>query len=192
MKKIILTITIAVLVFMLPHVASAQVGIMGNFNNASNSSQAEQQKTLDNVTNALLKTQNVSSIDQLTCSNISQDEFEKVGDAWMGVMAGNEQNHSAMEQRMGGEGSQNLKQAHIQMGESYLGCANGQQNNWMSMMNGYQNARGGGFPMMGYGYGGMMNGGFGWGFGWVALLFWIVAFIDLVLLGVFLWKKIKK
>jgi len=192
MKKLFLITTIAVLVLMLPQLTYAQVGMMGNFNNASSSSLADQQKNLDNVANSVLKSQNVSSINQLNCSKVSQDQFEKVGDAWMGVMAGSEQNHSAMEQRMGGEGSQTLKQAHIQMGENYLSCSNDQQNNWMPMMNGYQNAKGGGFPMMGYGYGGMMNEGFGWGFGWVAFLFWIVAFIDLILLGVFLWKRIRK
>jgi len=43
--------------------------------------------------------------------------------------------------------------------------------------------------MMGYGnYGSMMNGGFGiFGF-----LFYIIVLIDLILLGVFLWKKIQK
>jgi hypothetical protein len=43
----------------------------------------------------------------------------------------------------------------------------------------------------GYGYGSMMNG-FGWGFGLVGFLFWLVVFIDLVLFGIFLWKKISK
>ena len=192
MKKIFFITAIAVLVLMLPQLTYAQMGMMGGYNNASGSSVAEQQQNLDNETNAVLKSQNVNAINQLDCSKVSQDQLEKVGDAWMGVMAGNETNHSAMEQRMGGEGSQAVKQSHIQMGENYLGCANSQQNNWMPMMNGYQNARGGGFPMMGYGYGGMMNGGLGWGFGIGAFLFWIIAFIDLILLGIFLWKKIRK
>lgn len=188
MKKLFLIIAITVLGRLLPQVTYAQMGMMGNNNNASSSSFVYQQKTLDNETNAVLKSQNVSSINQLNCLKVTQDQFEKVGDAWMGVMAGSEQTHSAMEQRMGGEGSQTLKQAHIQMGENYLGCSKGQQNNWMPMMYG----RGDGFPMMGYGYAGRMNGGYGWGFGWIAFLFWIVAFIDLILLGVFLLAKLRK
>jgi uncharacterized membrane protein len=44
--------------------------------------------------------------------------------------------------------------------------------------------------MMGYGYnyGGMMGGG-AYGFG---LLTWLIVMVDLVLVGVWLWKQIKK
>ena len=43
--------------------------------------------------------------------------------------------------------------------------------------------------MMGYGgFGNMM----GQGFGILASALWIVVFIDLVLLGIWLWKKIQK
>lgn len=39
-----------------------------------------------------------------------------------------------------------------------------------------------------YGYGSMMSGGF-WPF---SLLTWLVVFVDLVLLGVFLWQRVAK
>lgn len=44
--------------------------------------------------------------------------------------------------------------------------------------------------MMGwnYGYTGMMSGGF-WFFG---SLLWIVIFVDFILLGLWLWKQLKK
>ena len=38
----------------------------------------------------------------------------------------------------------------------------------------------------------MLNGNLGYGMGIVASIFWLVIFIDLVLLGIFLWKKIAK
>ena len=42
--------------------------------------------------------------------------------------------------------------------------------------------------MMGYGnFGGMMGG-----FGFLGVIFWIVLLIDLILLGVWLWKQIQK
>lgn len=43
--------------------------------------------------------------------------------------------------------------------------------------------------MMGYGWNNMM-GGWG-GFGLLVSLFWIVLFVDLILLGIWLWKKIR-
>jgi len=46
---------------------------------------------------------------------------------------------------------------------------------------------------MGFGaYRGMMDwGGFGW-FGFFVTLFWAVILVDLVLLGMWLWKQIQK
>lgn len=41
--------------------------------------------------------------------------------------------------------------------------------------------------MMGWGYGNMMSG-----FGFLGSLFWIVILIDLILLGIWLWKQINK
>jgi len=41
---------------------------------------------------------------------------------------------------------------------------------------------------MGFGSYGMMNSGFGF----LASLFWLVIFIDFILLGVWLWKQINK
>ncbi len=44
----------------------------------------------------------------------------------------------------------------------------------------------------GYGYGMMGNWG-GWGaFGFFALAFWVVSFVDLVLLGLWLWRQLQR
>lgn len=190
-----------VLMFVTVQSARAQMGMMGSYyndENASSSSQAQQQsrQTLQNMVNDILKSQNVSSGNQLDCSKINKDTLEKLGDTWMDVVHPNENVHEAMDIMMGGEGSESLANAHIQMAKNYLGCGVNGSNFWMPMMFGLQSGIGGGeFPMMGwgnYGYGTMMNGGFGWGFGLLGLLFWIVVFVDLVLLGIFLWKKIQK
>lgn len=46
---------------------------------------------------------------------------------------------------------------------------------------------------MGWGNGNMMNWGQGAGFfGILVSIFWVVVLVDLVLLGVWLWKKIEK
>jgi len=44
---------------------------------------------------------------------------------------------------------------------------------------------------MGWGYSNMMNWGQG-GFGLLGFTFWIIILIDLILLGVWLWKQIGK
>ena len=48
--------------------------------------------------------------------------------------------------------------------------------------------------MMNWGYGNMMDwnqNGFGW-FGFFGFAFWIIILVDLILVGVWLWKKIQK
>ncbi len=224
MKKTIIILGIsALLIIAFPHFTFAQSGMMGNYYDANSSdsgsiTQIEQknQQTLQNMTNDLLKSQNVTSVSQINCAKIASDELVKLGDAWMDVEIPNQQAHQAMDNMLGGDGSQSLDAAHTQMALRYLGCnlnENGYNGgySWMPMMfGGYNNnagnnpennntdaTRGGEFGTMmgwggyGYGYGNMMNGGFGWGFAALGVIFWLVAFIDLILLGIFLWKKIK-
>lgn len=38
----------------------------------------------------------------------------------------------------------------------------------------------------------MMDGEAGWGFGIFPFFFWLVVFVDAVLLGIFLWRNIMK
>jgi len=40
----------------------------------------------------------------------------------------------------------------------------------------------------GYGYGGMMGGGFGI----LATILWLVILVDMILLGIWLWKQVTK
>ena len=134
-------------------------------------------QTLQTAVSTLLQKYKVSSIQNLDCNKVTNPDFEKFGDVVMGAMAGNEQSHSAMEKRMGGEGSQTLKNAHIKMGQRYLGCANGM--------------RGGVGHMMGYGYGrGMMGGGYNpWSL--LGLVTWLALLSFLITGTVFFWKQIK-
>ena len=47
--------------------------------------------------------------------------------------------------------------------------------------------------MMGFGYGAGMMGGLGAGtFGLLGFVVWIVVFVDLILLGAWLWKQLQK
>ena len=120
----------------------------------------------------------------------------------MGRMVGDshESMNTMMERMMGKEGEE---QMHVVMGKRLSGCdttaslpqgSAGFMPMMMNMMTGsafapqsFGETEGGVNPMMGYGN--MMGGG---GFGLLFSLFWIVILVDLILLGVWLWKKITK
>ena len=113
-------------------------------------------------------------IDQkIACQQVSQDQLEKVGDYYMEQMMPGAA-HENMEQILGGEGSESLRQAHIFMARRwYCGDAagygmmgmmfgNGYTQNYGSGMMGWANQNfNRGFSMMGnvFGYG--TNGNWG-------------------------------
>lgn len=176
MKKIIiLTIILSAAFIALPYLSFAD-------NNAS----------VEDVLSQIKQSQNVSQNRDLKCDKITDDQFEKLGDAVMDVMHPDERQHELMDQMMGGEGSAGLRTAHIMMGQRYLGCGAGVY----GMMGGYGGSMmGNDYGMMGSNgyYGGMMggNGFYGmmgdWGYagwlGWVIMaLFWIIIIAGTVVL----------
>ncbi len=201
MKKIssiLLIVGIAFLVF--PNSSFAQMGMMGGYAGQPTPSQSDLQEEQSMQDAGQKIYQNLQN-KKITCANLTPDDYEKLGEYYMGLSAGNTQNHVYWDQRiqemMGDAGD---TQMHIVWGERESRC---QSNAAIpsntpsfvtSMMGNY--SEGGVFPMMGlwggYGYQNMVNSGFGWGLGIVGFLFWLVLFVDLVLLGIFLWKKIKK
>lgn len=106
--------------------ASAQMGMMWNYGYVQESDSAGpmvvgSQELADQLS-AIYTSQGVSEREELDCSAIPDEQFEALGDAYMGVMHPNEQQHELMDQMMGGENSQTLSAAHINMGRAYLGC----------------------------------------------------------------------
>lgn len=100
---------------------------------------------------------------QVTCKDLLDDDFGALGEYYMGQMTGN--SHEAMNimmEQMMGKESE--EQMHVVMGKRLSGCG-----------------RGGGNLMMGLGWGGGLMS-----------LFWLVVFIDLVLVGIWLLKQIQK
>lgn len=120
---------------------------------------------------------------ELSCANLQNDDFEKIGEYLMeqsfgGNTAAHIQMNNTMKQMMGDQGEE---QMHIRLAKNATGClANGQGGVGNMMGNwGWQGS------MMGW------NGAFGV-FGFFAALFWLVSFIDLILLGIFLWQRIRR
>jgi hypothetical protein len=130
---------------------------------------------------------------QTTCEKLTDSDFEKIGEYSMSQMFGNNTSaHIAMNQRIKQmRGTTGEEQMHIQIGKSVTGCTTtSSQNN---------TPRGGVSPMMGgNGNGfGMMNGNYGFeggfsGFWIVAIIVHVIIIVDLILLGLWLWKQIKK
>lgn len=127
---------------------------------------------------------------QTTCSKLTDSDFEKIGEYVMSQMFGNNTSrHIAMNQRiqqMRGEAGE--EQMHIQIGKNATACSASSQKD---------KSIGGVFSMMGLNGYGMMNGNYGVGgafsgFWIAALVIHIIIIIDLILLGMWLWKQIQK
>ena len=91
----------------------------------------------ENILQEIYATQNVKDSKDLNCSQITNDQFEELGDAVMESIHPGEA-HEYMDRMMGGEGSESLRQAHINMGRSFLGCWSGYDSGPFMMMGGYQ------------------------------------------------------
>ncbi len=145
----------------------------------------EQAQTLDEILREILQRQNVESIRDIRCQDLTDDDFERLGEAVMSYMHPDTQEHEAMDEMMGGEGSESLRSAHIHMGKRFLGC---EQGVWgMGRM---------GMMMMG------PVGPMGWGAGsgsvgfwlWQGLMmaFWIGIVAVVVFGAIYLAKKVIK
>lgn len=110
---------------------------------------------------------------QLECKNLTDDNFEVLGEYFMGQMAGgsHEVMNNMMVRMMGEEGE---KQMHIAMGKRNSGCDTSF------------------IPMMGSGFSNMMGGWGGFGiFGWLfMLLFWLLVILGVVALIRYLAKSV--
>ncbi|MDO8460013.1 MAG: hypothetical protein Q7S74_02810 [Nanoarchaeota archaeon] len=86
---------------------------------------------------------------KIPCNQLNESQLEQIGDYFMEQMHPGEL-HKVMEERLGGEGSESLRQAHINMGKIFYCGESG------TMYSGMVNV------MMGRSYGmiggGMMNG----------------------------------
>ncbi len=134
---------------------------------------------------------------KISCNELSEDQLEILGDYYMEQMHPGEA-HEAMDEMMGGEGSESLRQIHINMGLSfYCGERGAMSGGMMNMMMGGTGMMDSKNMMMG-GTGMVssenMMGSFGnygiYGFfGWIFMILVIVA---LVLLIIWLIKQIQK
>jgi len=113
---------------------------------------------------------------EISCNNLSDAQLESIGDYYMEQMHSGEA-HEYMDGMMGGEGSESLKQVHINIAKRVY--CNENVGGMMGMMVGES--------MMGS-FGTSSTGEFSWGFGWI---FMVLVIIVLVLLIIWLIKQIQ-
>lgn len=200
MKNLFIILLAALTVFLTAPKGSFAQGMMGGYYGQPTPAQSDLQEE-QSMQNAGQKIYQNLQEKKLTCQNLTHDDFEKLGEYFMGQTAGSTQNHVYWDQRiqamMGENGD---TQMHVVWGQRGSGCLTNatlplNTPSFIRGMIGNQSgAEGGGFSMIGwggYGWNGMMNGNLGWGFGVVHIIFGLVILIDLILAGVWFWQQIR-
>ncbi|MGB4406369.1 MAG: SHOCT domain-containing protein [Sphaerochaeta sp.] len=154
-------------------------------------------RSADVIINEIKQTQGVGSITQIKSDQVSPALLEELGDAVMGLMIADEQQHEWMDEMMGGEGSEQLSSTHRWIAYNYL-QNDGTLGTWGSTMMGYGM---GGPGMMGnwnlnrqgnlnwpnsdwgYGPGSMMSWSGNW-WGWI-VIFILIVVIAVVIIALF-------
>jgi len=105
---------------------------------------------------------------QIICNELSYGNFGSLGEYYIGQMVGDTGRHAVMNQMMTAMlGETSEEKMHVVMGKRMSGC--------------YTGTKGGGNPMMGYGWNNMMGGWGGFGLGWVfMILFWALIILGVV------------
>jgi len=152
-----------------------------------------QNLSLNTVLDGILQSQGAASVSVIDCSKVTDTQLETLGDAYMGTMHPDANEHELIDNMMGGEGSAQLTASHIYMGSQYLGCYNGQRYNQGFGMMGGLNMMNGGFSSYPYtnmmGFNNMMLGSNIFSL-WNIIFFGLLLFLGvIVILGVVLMLK---
>lgn len=191
MKQIIFAFIL--FLFSLPVRISAQ-GMMGQFNATPSPDAASEQSTAQDEAKGKVIYDKLQS-NQTTCQKLTDDDFDVLGDYYMGQRLGSTATHAVMNTmmtRMMGEAGE--KQMHISLGKRLSGCDTSapisvQGSNFLPMMgldgmmggNGYNSSWG----MMGN-FGNNPMAFLGYGSGSAMMIFWLIVGI-LVIAAIVIW-----
>lgn len=169
MKKLLLIIILLLSLIVTSPVTFAQ-GVMGSPSSSIEDAAIQSQRQEEQEGKKFLDGLSRKTI---TCSQLKDADFEKMGEYFMGQTIGDTSRHIAMNdmmKRMMGERGE--AQMHIAWGKRDSGCdTSSQDTGFMQMMGG------GGNHMMGYG------GLGGFGLGWIfMIIFWVLIILGVVAL----------
>src|SRR3989344_9534378 len=159
-RTLLITITLFILL-VTPSIAFAQ-GMMGNWGSSPSSAISDDHTAREEAEGKEIREKLQAK--QTECKNLTNDDYQSLGEYFMGQSIGNTQRHAFMNQMMTNMmGEDGEKQMHIVMGKRLSSCdtkVSYPQNSWgiMPMMwmmaplrQGFVGQEGGGNPMMGYG-----------------------------------------
>src|SRR3989338_2799570 len=173
-RTLLITITLFILL-VTPSIAFAQ-GMIGNWGSSHSSAISDDHTAREEEEGKEIWEK--LQVKELECKNLTDEQYDSLGEYFMGQSIGNTQRHAAMNQMMismmGEEGERKM---HVTLGKRYSGCDPDAQtpSNGLGFMPMMWMMGGGGNPMMGYS---------GWGgFGWIIMIvFWVLIILGVVAL----------
>ena len=200
MLKLKVSISLLVISLFLAFSPKTHAQMMGNYQGQASLSQSDIQNEQNDQDAGQTIYQELQN-GQVTCQQLTDDDFNKLGDYFMWKSLGSTQAHAVMDNRMTlMMGEQRNTQMHIILGKRGSGCFSNLTvpSNTPSFMMGMTNnanvSEGGVKNMMGnWGWNGSTMDWNSFGdFNLFSFLLFLVIFVDLVLLGAYLWKQIRK
>ena len=195
MKNVFKFIILLGVVIVMSGTVNAQMGMMGSQDQYQGVSKEIYDHTVGEEAEGKEVWHKIQS-GQVTCANLTEDNFDVLGEYFMGQMMGT--SHAAMNaMMMQVHGEEGEAQIHVVMGKRLSGCDTSASFGdggfgWMPMMQmmwgGWQSPDGQLSNGMMRGYGGYSVGGFGF----LGIIIQIFVLIILVLVVIALWKWIKK
>jgi hypothetical protein len=193
--KLLSIILLSLLLLILPVKTDAQ-GMMGNVGNSSTLDSASVTSTAQDEANGKILYEKLQN-KQVTCTELTDDDFDVLGDYFMGQRLGNTESHALMndmmKRMMGDDGE---KQMHISLGKRLSNCnssapISNDGTRFLPMLglggmmgsNGNSGYSGG---MMGYGFNGF--GQKGWNI--LGIIPWTLGILFLILGILYFWRGI--
>lgn len=177
MKRLLILFVLFIVVITVPSIVLAQ-GMMGNWIGSSSGQVADDHTAREEKEGG--KIWDALQVKQTECKNLSDDNYEALGEYFMGLSIGNTERHAAMNRIMTNMmGEQGEEQMHIALGKRSSGCdTNAPLPSGYNMLPMMWMMGGGGNSMMNFGF--IPFGGLGWIFmilWWVLIIAGIVALI---------------